>query len=495
MKAQIRRLTSDSAVYGISTIIGRFLNFLLVPFYTNVFAAGDYGIVTVVYSFMAFFTIAYAFGLEAAYMRFVADAPEGGKRDVFTAPFLFLCFVSVFFTAAIVLAREPLAAALLIRPEWGAIVPLAAATLAADAINVIPFAALRMEGNARRFALIRLAGIVVNIALNLYFVLGLRMSIVSVFSAGLIASCATTVLLAPTIARRIRIPARLAVLRPMLVFGLPTIPAGLAAMIVQVIDRPLMQRLTDEATVGIYGANYRLGIFMMLVVTMFQYAWQPFSLQNASQPNAERMFARVLTYFSLFACALGLVLSFYIDDAATIPILRGKTLLGRGYWTGLGIVPIVLFGYVWTGVSVILNAGLLIRKKTSSLALITGAGAIVNIAVNLLLIPPLGMYGAAIATFAAYAFMAGLSWAATRTVYPVPYEYARLLKIAAATAAVLGIWYSGIRPGFIGQPLWEAVLLLAFGAALVALRFFLPSEWKEMGALLRRFRPGVVAGG
>ncbi len=488
MRTQLRRLTGDSAIYGISTVLGRFLNFLLVPFYTNVFVAADYGIVTVVYTVVAFLNVVYALGLEQAYMRFTEGHPDYDRRDIFSTPLWTIAGAGLVFSGVVILLAAPIASALDIPPAWEIIVPLAAATLFVDAINVIPFAALRMRHKPARFAVIRFTSIALNVGLNLWFVLGFGMSIVSVFSAGLIASLASTLMLAPDILRDLAPRWRAHVLEPMMRLGLPTLPAGLALMVVQVLDRLLMQMLVDTRTAGIYGANYRLGILMMLFVTMFQFAWQPFSLQQSSKPGSERLFARVLTYFTLVAVFVWLLLSLTIDDLATVPLWHGRALLGREYWEGLSIVPVVLAGYIFTGVSVIVNAGLLIRKRTGAMAVVTAVGAGVNVVSNLLLIPRLGMMGGAISTLAAYAVMALLYWQQTRTIHPVPYEGMRLVRIILAGAVPAAIWMLVPAPDAVPELLWEALLVVLYPVLLVGMRFFLPGERAEVARLLRLIR-------
>lgn len=484
LRTQLRQLTSDTAVYGISTILGRFLNFLLVPFYTNVFPAADYGYVTVVYSYIAFLNVVYTFGLEPAYMRFLENKTDDERKELFSTAFWSITVAALLLTALIVPATGPISSLVGLPARWSVIIALAAGTLAIDAVNVIPFASLRMERRSRTFALIRFGSIVLNIALNLVLVLGFRMSIVAVFVAGLAASLWSTLFLLPVLRRQTVLRIDAARLREMLAFGLPTLPAGLAAMVTQVVDRPLMMWLAGAATAGIYGANYRLGIFMMLVVTMFQFAWQPFYLQHASAPNARQLFARVMTYFTLVALFTVLAVSFFIDDLAVVPLVHGRTLIGREYWVGLGIVPIVLFSYAFTGMSVILNAGLLIRKKTVYLAVITAAGAAVNLAANLLLIPRIGMYGGAIATLLAYASMAVTSWAVTRRIFPVPYEYPRLFKLMISFGACATAWYllpSDLMPELV----LEIGLLTFFPALLLLLGFFERDEVRELRRLVK----------
>jgi O-antigen/teichoic acid export membrane protein len=383
--------------------------------------------------------------------------------------------------------RVPAAGLLLIPERWDIIVPLAAATIAVDAVNMLPFASLRMQRKARYFATVRSLSIVVNVMLNVVFVAFLHMSIDAIFVAGLISSLLSTALLIPVFLRQLRLALDRPLLRTLLAFGLPTVPSGLAAMVVQVVDRPLMQVLADNTTAGIYQANYKLGIFMMLIVSMFQYAWQPFYLQYASQENAGRLFARVLTYFTLLASAVLIAVSFTINDLIRIPLFHHRTLIGPEYWSGVGIVPLVLLAYLLLGAGMIFEAGLLIRKKTGRLPLITGTGAVVNIVVNVLFIPKWGIYAGASATLAAYLVMAFLYWFLTRKVYPVKYEWGRLARIGVATAAVFSLWIAFAVPP-VSELLWEALLFVLWIVLLFVLRFFEPRELAEARGMLERLR-------
>ncbi len=487
MKAQLKRLGSDSAVYGISTILGRFLNFILVPFYTNFLPASDYGVVAAVYSYIAFMNIVFTFGLEPAFMRFHADTPPERRRILFSTPFWSITIIAVASAALLSAFPTALSSALLIPLQWSVIIPMAAATIAIDAINVIPFALLRMDRRAKYFASVRSVSIVINVTLNVLFVAVLRMSIEAIFLAGLISSLASTLLLVPVILRQIRPAIERSLLRALLAYGLPTVPSGLAAMAVQVVDRPLMQMLSDNATAGIYQANYKLGIFMMLIVSMFQYAWQPFYLGIASEENAPRIFSRVLTYFALVGVTVTLIVSFFIDDLIRVELFHHRTLIGREYWSGVGIVPIVLLAYLWLGMSMIIEAGLLIRKKTGRLPLVTGLAAVVNIAVNIIFIPRHGIYGGAFATLAAYVVMAVMYYIFTQRVYPVRYEFGRLARLFGAAIVVVVLWYTIPTPG-IGAMLWKCLLLVGYAVLLVMFRFFEPREMQEIRALLSRFR-------
>ena len=287
----------------------------------------------------------------------------------------------------------------------------------------VPFAFLRLNNRPIAFAVVKLVNIAVNVGLNLLFVVVLDFGIESIPLAGLLSSAVTLFMLLPVYERRLKLCFSREVLRKMLRYGLPLVPASLAAMVIQVADKPLLLFFTDTATVGIYQANIKLGIFMLLVVSMFQYAWQPFYLQRARDRDAPQLFARVLTYFCLASCLMVVGLSVLIQDIVRFEI-GGWHLLHPDYWSGTVIVPIVLIGHLFFGIYVILTAGPAIEKKTGRVALIAGVGAAANLSANLILIPRFGMHGAAVAQIIAYLLMASGMYLAIRKIYPIPHRVA-----------------------------------------------------------------------
>ncbi|MDX9759502.1 MAG: oligosaccharide flippase family protein [Bacteroidota bacterium] len=487
MKEQLRRLTTDSAIYGVSNVVGRFLTFLLVPFYAHTLAKDEYGIVLVVYAYVAFLNALCTFGFEPAYMRFVADADRARRDRVFTIAIGFIGLASVVL-AGLLLGFQPQAMRIL---EFGggldAVIPLALAMVVFDAMNVIPFAALRMERRARYFAATRVASILINVTLNILFLAVLRWPVTAVFAAGALSSLATTLLLLPVYRSHLRRGYDRSLLRELLRFGLPTLPGAISIMMIEVIDKPIMQKLTDYATAAEYGANYKLGIFMMLVVTMFRYAWQPFYLQLTANAEAKRLFARVLTYFSLVGAVIVLLLSLFIADLVRIPLPGGRTLIPATYWSGLGIVPIILFGYLWAGIAQILNAGIYIEKKTMQVLYATAFGAAVNVACNFALIPVWGLYGGAFATFAAYFSIAMFYAVAGRRIFPIDYELSRLVRIGVALAVPALLWYLVPTDNLLPLFAWKLTLIAVFTAILWFSGFFLDSEIEQLRLLRRRF--------
>lgn len=481
MLDKIKRLGTETAIYGISTILGRFLNFLLVPLYTNVLTPHEYGIATYVFSLIAFMNIVYGYGMESAYFRYTASGEIGTGKQHFSTPFIALFVSSSLFSLFLLLTAENIATVIELPPHSSSIIHYASWILFFDTLVLIPFASLRLHHKAGFFAFVKFLNILITVTSNIVLLVIYRMGLEGIFLSNLIASGITLFILLPTIEREFSTDFSSELLRALLKFGLPVVPAGLAAIVIQVVDRPILRMLTDDPTVGIYQANYRLGIFMMLIVQMFEYAWRPFFLSNAKEPNAKDMFSRILTYFVLLMTTAFLLLSLFLPDIVKITVF-GKHIIHPDYWPALGIVPIILLGYMLLGIYNNVVAGVYIEKKTQYLPIVTFIGAGINIAANFLLIPSLHVYGAALATLLSYCAMAVVMYTLSQRVYPVPYEWKRLLKIAAAGAVVAGVYFTlGVN-----HLLLKTALFALFCLSMFAMKFFNREELVLLRRLVSR---------
>ena len=494
MKAQLRSLASDTIVYGVSTIIGRFLTFLLTPLYTNYVTKSELGDTAYLYSLIAFVGIVYSCGFDSAFFRFFSvESAEGGEqrgaetpsernRSVFAHSFMGVAVVGVGGTCLICLAPSALAGALALEAA-GIILVYAALIMLFDALALVPFAALRMESRARRFALLKLAIIAVNVTANLYFVVIERMGIRGIFLSGLLSSFAGFVLVTPEIARYMlggKIAFDAALFRELWRFGLPTVPAAFSAIMLQVADRPILKIFVDSAALGLYQANYRLGIPMMMAVTVFEYAWKPFYLRETARrlrSKAERkarsaMLASALTYFVVAGALVFLSGALLMEYVVRVPFVGGR-FVNPAYWSGLSIVPIVMGAYFFNGLSVNFSAGVYIRKRTRYLPAITGSAALANIALNFALAPIWGIWGAAWATLGAYMVLAALMYRVSRRLYPLQYEWGR---VALAVGACLFLYVAAVfttsgmsaQAGAVVRFAW----ICAYPLALAAFGFF-----------------------
>ncbi len=439
MLDKIKSLSRQTLIYGTSTIVGRFLNFILVPFYTNVFPPSEYGIVAVIFAYIAFLNIIYSFGFEAGYFRFASSNEIGNEKQNFSHPFLAIFCNSAFLSVIILLLSGTISGFAGIKDS--SIITYTAFILFFDAISLVPFAYLRLKNKAKLFATIKLINIGINVSLNLLLILVFKFGLEAVFISNLAASVVTFLLLLPIILKNVSFKFNRELFGEMWKFSIPYLPAGLASIIVQVIDKPIMQYLTDIKTVGIYNANYKLGIFMMLVVSMFEYAWRPFFLNNAREPDAKPLFAKVMTLFVGASSLLFIVLTFTIDELIKIPLPYKGYIIGQSYWSGVIIVPVVLFSYIFLGIYTNLMAGIYIEKKTKYLPLITGLGALLNIIVCFTLIPVIGIMGGAVATLVSYIAMALYIYVVVQKFYPVKYESSKVLGLLVIDVIAIVVFY------------------------------------------------------
>ncbi|MBU1100649.1 MAG: polysaccharide biosynthesis C-terminal domain-containing protein [Bacteroidetes bacterium] len=487
MRSKLKELSKDTVVYGISTIVGRFLGFILIPFYTQVFSTAEVGVYGFIYAYIAFFNIAFTYGMDAAFMKYSSIAKVMEKRKIFSTPYLLVFSSSFIISTFILLFKDSMASFLDLGGEYSSIIIVyVAGILFFDAVVQIPFANLRLERKTLKFASIKIINICINLSLNVIFILVYHYGIEAIFLANFIASFITFLILLPDLSRHLILKIDKEVMKKMIKFGIPYLPASLAAMLVQAIDKPIMRYMTDDSTLGVYQANYKLGIFMMLIVSMFQYAWQPFFLINAKDENAKELFSKVLTFFLIVAGLVWVVLTLFIEDVAHIEFMNGKTLIGHDFLEGLVIVPIILLGYVFHGMYVNFSAGVYIEEKTKYYPLVTGAGAIVNIVVNILLIPVMGIIGAALATLAAYMVMAGGLFLVSQKFYKIKYEYSKIVPLMAIIFGTGALYYYLYFNNALNLP-YKFFILIGFLLLLILLRVVRFDELKKVGrALIRR---------
>ncbi|HEX8658955.1 MAG TPA: polysaccharide biosynthesis C-terminal domain-containing protein [Hymenobacter sp.] len=488
----LKKLASQTAVYGVSSIVGRVLTYLLVPIYTKAFAAAEFGVVTALYAYVSFLNVVFTYGLETTFFRF-ANRPGADRRELYDRVLSLLLLSTVVLTTAMVLLARPLLGLLDIPTgheryaEWVALI------LGLDALAAIPFARLRLENRARKFAGIKLAGIVANVALNLFFIVlcpavasghwlpGLAplvarlydptMGVGYVFLSNLFASGLTLLLLWRELVD-FRFRLNLAFLRPLLGYAYPLMLMGLAGMVNETLDRILLPKWlpanfypgqSSLTAVGIYGACYKLSIFMSLVIQAFRYAAEPFFFAQSADRNSPATFALILKWFTLCCAVIFVGISLNVEDIGRLFLRRPE------YLQGLVVVPILLLANLFLGVYYNLSVWFKLTDKTYYGTYIGAGGAVLTIALNFVLIPLLGYVGCAIATLACYFTMAVLCWRLGERHFPVPYPALRLgLWLLGASGLVLLGWWLPVA-GWWARHAWHAGLTGLFLVALYLL--------------------------
>ncbi len=437
MYKNILRLGKETLVYGTSTVIARLLNFCLVPFYTYYLATADYGTAATVFALIALLNVVFLFGMDQSYLRFASEAQN--KKEVFQHCFYGLLIYGAVLGGLMFVCAKPLAEIVGIGAQNIYLIQLAVFILFLDMLNMIPFTKLRLQRRAWYFAGVRTASIVVNVLCNILFIAVYKMGVESIFWANIFASLASLLLLSPVIWQELKsgpFQFNFPLQKQMLLFAWPFVPAGLASLLVSVIDKPILVKLVGLSEVGIYQANFKIGVFMMLIVSMFDQAWRPFFLTHAKDPNAKETFARVLTLFTAFSSWVLLGLIFLMPTIIQSNLLGSFHLIAPQYWGGLHVIAWVLLGYFFYGLYINFMVGPVLTKRTRVLMWITLLGAATSIATNLLLVPHIGIRGAGMAVALSYFVMACALFAFTQKVYHLPYQYKKLALIGLTGAAI-----------------------------------------------------------
>ncbi|MBM4054201.1 MAG: polysaccharide biosynthesis protein [Planctomycetes bacterium] len=447
--SQLKKLASQTAIYGLSTILGRLLNYLLVPLHTRVFGAADYGVVSELYAYSSFFIVMLTYGMETAFFRFSQD--EEKKEKVFPTAFVSLCVTSIIFMLGMGIFAQPLANAIRYpnHPEYIIIFSL---ILGLDAIASIPFALLRQQGRPAKFAIVKNINIFSNILLNLYFLMlcpylkhtsnitlpfyNENIGVGYVFVSNLVASVITLPLLSKEISR-IKTGFDPVVWRKMAAYGLPLIIVGLGGMVNETLDRAIMKYLlpADKETlsqVGIYGANYKLSILMSLFIQAFRFAAEPFFFSHAKTSDKRIIYARVMDYFVIVCLGIFLFVTLYIDIF--------KYFIGRQFYDGLKVVPVLLLANVCLGIYYNLSIWYKLSDQTKKGAMISLIGAGVTIGLNIWWIPVFGYAGSAWATFICYFSMMVICYFMGIKYYPIPYHVKQILCF---TGIALFLFFTG----------------------------------------------------
>lgn len=473
--SKLRSLAGDTLVYGLSSSVTRFLSFFLTPLYTNYLSKSENGDVAFVYSLLAFTNIILTLGFEPSVLRFFSKSDAEHNRDVFSTAMIFVGSFSLVVVCVVWLFAKPLSALFGFHDSGSAIVQSAILISAFDAITFVAFALLRMQRKSKRYATLRILAVAVNVACNLLFVVMNHWHVSGVLLAGVVSSGVTVLLFYPEFKEFFRLQINKTLLREMLSFGLPTVPSSFAFIMLQLADRPILTALTTRDAVGIYQVNYRLAIPMMMIASVFESAFKPFYLSHADDPDIKKMLSRALQYFAILCGGVFLLTSFFMEFVVRLPFIGGR-FINPLFWEGLGIIPIVLAGYFFTGLMSNFSAGIHITKTTRRLPGITATAAIANVGLNFLLIPYIGYWGAAWATLGAYFIGALAMYRSSQAVFSVEYPWRDIFSVVALTLLIFLAGQYLIFDSLWQNALFRVFLVVIYVAMIFQLHLISPSQ-------------------
>ena len=434
--ANLRNLVKDTAIYGISSIAGRFINYLLVPIQTAAFAAGggEYGVVTNIYAYTALLMVILTYGMETTFFRFINKTEDDPMR-VYSTVLVSVGVSSLLFVIA-VFALLPQIAGFMKYPDHPDWVAVMFVCVAIDAFKCIPFAYLRYQKRAIKFACLQLVNIILNIILNLTYLIVLpalrlnpfglyddkfTLNVGMVFYINLVCTAVVVVCFWHELTG-FRYRFDRALWGKMMRYAWPLLILGIAGILNQTLDKiifPYLYTGADEkAQLGIYGAATKIAMIMAMITQAFRYAYEPFVFGKSKDKDNRDTYAKAMKYFIIFTLLAFLVVMAYLD------IL--KHIIGQDYWSGLKVVPIVMAAEIMMGIYFNLSFWYKLIDKTIWGAWFSGIGCVVLIAVNVIFVPQYGYIACAWAGFAGYATAMTLSYIVGQKYYPIKYDLGRI---------------------------------------------------------------------
>ncbi|MCC8198811.1 MAG: oligosaccharide flippase family protein [Tannerellaceae bacterium] len=476
MGAGMKRLAKETAVYGLSSILGRFLNWLLVPMYTRVLTdTAEYGVITNLYGWTALLMIILTYGMETGFFRFINKKETEHPLEVYTTTLFSLFFSSTLFILLIFLFLSPISNGLGYsnHPEF---ISIMGVIVAADAFCSIPFAYLRYAGRAYRFATLKLLTIFLNIALNIFFLLlcpwlyihypssvewfyDPAYGVGYVFIANVFTTLVTLLMLSPELKLGLQSRFNPALLKQIIHYSFPILILGIAGIFNQTADKILFPFLFEDkgyaaSQLGIYGACFKIAVVMVMFIQAFRYAYEPFIFAKNKNENNNLAYAQAMKYFIIFSLVIFLGVMFYLD------IL--KYFVSPEYYPGLRVVPIVMLGELFFGIYFNLSFWYKLMDQTQWGAYFSVIGCIATVTIILLFGPYYGYMACAWASFCCNLLMMFLSYFVGQKKFPIQYDL-RSAFIYFALAG--GIYLAGMLPVISSEMIrltYRTILLFLF---------------------------------
>lgn len=445
----MRNLAKETAIYGISSILGKFLNWLLVPLYTYVLTgSADYGVVANLYAWTALLLVVLTYGMETGFFRFANKHPEISAR-VYGNTIISVGFTSLIFAVLCVVFAQPIADLLgySSNPEY---IAMLGVVVAMDAFGSIPFAYLRFKSRPIKFAALKLLMIFTNIIFNIFFLVvcpwlmekapGLidwfynpHYGVGYVFIANVIQTVVVTVALLPDVFKA-EFKFDFSLLKQILRYSLPLLVLGIAGIMNQTLDKIIFPFLREDpelakSELGIYSACFKISMVMMMFTQAFRYAYEPFIFAQHKDKNSKEAYADAMKFFIIFSLLIFLGMVFYLDIF--------KYIIQRDYWAGLEVIPIVLSSYIFQGIFFNLSLWYKLTDKTMYGAWFSVIGAVITIAINVVFVPEFSYKASAWAAFACYFVMMLLSYFYGQKHMPINYN---MKSIGIYTALAVGLY-------------------------------------------------------
>ncbi len=421
----IKNLGKESLIYGTGHVLARLITFLLLPIYTYVFSPEEYGVVSLAYAFMGFSMMLYRYGMDTALMKYSVQLNSDIRVAHISSIYFLQVLSSIVFSTILYFVRDYVSLSILgvENPDWIIILAL---ILILDNLWNHHVLLLRAENKPRSYIFYNLLNVILTMGLNILLVVKWGLGIGGVLVSNLLASSIIFILSLPIIIRRINLSViKSDIIKDVIIFGLPFLPAGIFTIVMELSNRYMLEWFEGTYSVGLFSAGYKLGIFGLIIVMGFNMGWTPYFLKRIKEAEPKKEFSYIASLFLGFLGFIVITVSIWIPEIIRLKI-GSNYLIGDSFWFAEKIVSIVLVGYFFFGTYVIQLPGIYAKEITAWISIFRAIGAISNISLNILLIPHYGVLGSAWATAISFALMSLSVFIKLYNIYYVNYNWKAL---------------------------------------------------------------------
>lgn len=445
-KFHIKELFSQTAIYGVGIMLNKFLSFLLIPIYTYYFSPSDLGLYNLIQSLWLFIILIYVYGMETSFIKFFIDAKEvERKTKIYSTSLLLISFTSLIFSVILYFLSGSISNLIgfenIEKGEY--LIKILSILLFFDTISRFPLLLLRAELKAKVYFYLSVSTLIINLFFNILFIIFFHFNVEAILYSYIISVIYTLIAGIFITKKFFSFSFSFKEAKELVIYGNKFIYFGLFLLLIDVSDRFFLKYFYDESIVGIYSANYRLGTVMSLAIAAFRFSWTPYFLNISENPENKKIISEIFTYFIFVGLFLFLFFSFFTEPLVKYSF-DGFSLLDSKYNSGLVIVPIILLSYFFSGLFANLNVVPFYSNKTSILLLISLEGFVINIILNIILIPRFQMLGAAYSTLFTYAIMFVHIYYLSQKLYKMKYQWKKIF-ILVFTSLILFLLYYYIQ--------------------------------------------------
>ncbi len=489
MSEKIQKLFRDALVYGVGNYLSKIAGFFLIPVYTRYLTTADYGILALAGMLGAILFVIINMGQSSAIFRHYFDSEDTKARDsVISTGFRLVLSISLPMSLIPIFLSRDLAGVLLGNPGLRVLIVLTSLSTISKEFARIPFALMRAERKARKYAVFSIIRTFLSIGLAITLVVGFEKGVLGILLSQCVTEMVLCLLLYPGILSSLRQPFSGKTARDLLSYGLPFVPAGLSAFVLNLSDRYFLKLYSTLHELGLYALAYRFGEIIWLLIWAFQMAWPTFVFMNRKSPDASQLYSRVSTYYLALMAFVCLGISVFAREVVVL-------MAAPSFHAAYRVVPLIALASLLHGVALLGSVGISLEKKTIYYPFIVGGSALLNLVLNYLWIPTYGMMGAAYATVVSFVFQCVLTPLIALRLYYIPYEYGRLLRIVVISGAIFFLSGRIDNVSLLVVISGKALLLCLYPLLLLFTGFFLDEELLFVRKAVGEIRSRLVAFG